>query len=424
MRLIILNPHANQCGKMIYNWLFRFPQHNKYTYLWEVPATGSNQNIAFLVDGKQSSFYQTPYFTKTIARFSVLLRFFVKIEFWFWRMLNGSVCQKCATIFKLSELDPHNDIIMMFGFTDHKSDLREYPGAVLIHLSHYHINTEKIAALFSTLKNGFFVSEGEVAQNDYFQHFFPYGANRTYLLPFTYYPGRFINNVKFEDRVNKCFASGPMSVPNDSSYTKHYGPNIALNPMREILYKHKTEITESIAAYIFPHNFAITGMREIYKSDAPFTRFAKRYLPAWFLTAVLKIKLPYYNFNIVEKYNEYTMFSSPEERTGLPSMKLLEGILCGAVLVGIDDPMYTSIGFKDGVNYVAYKNNDLANLVKQINYYQANPEKLKAISEAGQSFISSKFTPEKVFGIFWRDLEKLLVSINTGKPQFQSSFVE
>jgi hypothetical protein len=103
-------------------------------------------------------------------------------------------------------------------------------------------------------------------------------------------------------------------------------------------------------------------------------------------------------------------------------MKLLEGILCGAVLVGINDPMYTKIGFRDGINFIAYEKENLDDLIKKIHFYQNHPLLLEEISQNGLSLVQSSFTPDKVFEIFWRDLENLLISIEKGQTIFTSSF--
>jgi len=408
---------------MVFNWLFRFPQHNKYTYLWEIPSKNDLYETAFLIDGTESSFYQTPYFNNTIAQIPWLLRLFSRLEFWVWCRLNGAFAQKCSVYFNSNSLDAKNDVIFTFGFTSFKSNLSKYTGIVLVHLSHYHLNTDKISEFFKSLKNGYILAEGDVSQNGYFKNYFSETINKVYQLPFTFYPGRFKKTKEFNDRISKCFASGPMSVPTDNSYIKYYGKSAALNPMRETLYAHKKDINDVVDAYIYPHDYALTGMRQISSTDKLFTRFAKRNFPAWILTSVLNYKLPYYSFNIVEKYNEYMMFSSPEERTGLPSMKLLEGVLCGSVLIGIDDPMYTKIGFKDGLNYISYTENDLDDLKNKIHYYQNHPDKLSLIATNGYELVTNKFTPEKVYEFFWSDMKKLLTTFNENNPQLKNSFL-
>ena len=421
MRLVILNPHVNYCGKMVFNWLFGFPHHHKYTYLWQECLKDPSKDLIFFVDGTQSSFYQTIYFKKTVARSSWFLKMFSIVEFWIWMRINHVDTRRCKVRFSMKYLDPKNDIIFSFGVTSFDSPISKYQGIVLVHMTHYHLHTEDIVKYVSTLQHKYLVAENDLTQNQYFKHYFP-DIKYIYQLPLAISSDRFKRAIPFKQRILKCFASGSMSIPSSVSYTAYFGEGAALNPMRETIYQHKDELKDVIGVYIYPHNSAIKGLREIQADDGFFSRFAKKYLPAWVLTGVLHYKLPFFSFDIVERYNQYTMFTSPEERTGLPSMKPLEGILCGAVLVGIDDPMYTNIGFKDGVNYVAYKENDLADLVRKIRHYQHHPEELEKIAERGHEFTMAHFAPEKVLGTFWKDLEMLLNSFNKGNAKLRCSF--
>jgi glycosyltransferase involved in cell wall biosynthesis len=406
---------------MVFNWLFRLPQHHKYDHLWKEPLKDPTKKIAFFVDGTQSSFYQTAYFNKTIARIPFLLKIFSRIEFWVWTRLNRLSRGTYKVFFDLKHLNPAEDIVFSIAFTGYKNLLHTYAGIVLVHLTHYQHHTEEISHYIQGLQHAFVVAESDLTTTPYFQHYFP-EVRSVYQLPLSFYPGRFKNVKSFHERINKCFASGSMSVPSSESYIRYYGKGAALNPMREIIYRHKESLSDCMEVYIFPHDEALKDLEEIKPSDGYCVRFAKKHLPVWLLKLLLNYELPYFRFDIVEKYNEYQFFISPEEQTGLPSMKLLEGILCGAVLVGIDDPMYTAIGFQDGVHYVAYKENDLRDLKNKIHYYQSRPRELEAIAKNGYALTMSRFTPDKIISIFWKDLEKLSASFRQGSPVFISSF--
>lgn len=420
MRLVLLNPHVNFCGKMVFNWLFKFPHHHKYNFLWQAYIKNLNKKISFLVDGSQSSFYQTSYFQKTIGRNAFLKRIFTFFEFWIWIVLNRIHPFQFKTYFNAKQLDPKKHILFTFGFTSLQSQLSEYDGLVLVHLSHYHIHTEEISAYFKGLKHGFLVAENDLSHNPYFKHHFP-AVKSVYQLPLALVPGRFKKVKPFKDRINKCFASGSASFPSTRSYTNYYGNAVALNSMRETIYNNKKELKDLIEAYIYPSHNVYEELKTIQTSDGVLKKCSKKYLPLWMTKLFFNYQLPYFRFDIVEKYNEYRMFMSPEERTGLPSMKMFEGMLCGSVLVGIDDPMYTNIGFKDGVNYIAYRENDLEDLKRKIRHYQHHPRELEQIAERAYDFANS-FTPEHVASLFWRDLERLADSFKSGDPLFKCSF--
>lgn len=193
--------------------------------------------------------------------------------------------------------------------------------------------------------------------------------------------------------------------------------------MREQIYQHKEKLSSVIDAYIFPHRDALQELKHILPSDPVWKRAMKNIFPVWVLKMIFSYQLPYFRFDIVEKYNEYAMFASPEERTGLPSMKMFEGMLCGSVLVAIDHPMYTNLGFKDGENYIAYRENDVEDLVRKISYYQQHPDQLREISRCGDEFARSRFDPRSVVQTFWKDCERIVNHVRNEKDAWDCSFV-
>ncbi len=426
MQLVLLNPHANYCGKMVFNWLFRLPHHQKYVYLWREAMVDKKKKISFLVDGKQSSFYQTSYFSKSIARIPLLLKLFIFFEFWIWILLNRINPLRCRIHFNLKRLNPKRDIIFSIGFTSYESRLQTYDGIALVHLSHYQHDTEKIARFFKSLKHGFLVAENNLADNAYFKRYFhsARGIKSVYHLPLTFDSGRFKKTMNFDKRTNKCFASGAMSVPSGSAYIAHYGENSALNPMRQLIYDHQKDLNDVIEAYIYPHHDSLKELKEIKPSDGFFAKWAKKHLPIGIRKVLFNYELPYFRFDIVEKYNQFTMFMSPEEQTGLPSMKMFEGMMCGAAFVGIDDQMYTNIGLVDGASFIAYRENNLEDLKKKITYYQQHPRSLEKIAEEGRRLAMGKFSSHNVLELFWHDLEQLSQSFERGRPHFYCSFVK
>ena len=60
-----------------------------------------------------------------------------------------------------------------------------------------------------------------------------------------------------------------------------------------------------------------------------------------------KYQKKYFGFDVVQKYNEYKMFISAEERTGAMSINTFEGMACGWALVAQVQPYYEEIGLKN-----------------------------------------------------------------------------
>lgn len=406
MRLILLNPHANLLGKLVFQWLFDYPQLQTYSYLLKCYAEEATKTIAFLIDGEQSSFYPTSYGKKLKERSPRLFKIFSYVEFFVWLALNKINPFRHKIYFRLKKLNPETDVIFTFALTNRNKQFYNYSGTVVAHLTHYHHDTEAVAEYTKNLQHSFLAAENDLTKNNYFKHYFPW-MERVYVLPFVF-SGRFKRTKDFQQRSNKCFASGSMSVPSAPSYVKYFGSCSALQPMRQIIYDRQKNLQDVMDIFIYPHHDALKDLKEIKDGDGLFVRWMKKELPGSVLKKLFSYQLPYFRFDIVEKYNQYQMFISPEERTGLPSLKMLEGVRCGSVLVGINDPMYAAIGFKDGINYISYAENNLEDLKQKIKHYQRHPDHLEKIAQAGYEFVSDSFAPKKVADQFWHDLEKLL----------------
>ena len=93
------------------------------------------------------------------------------------------------------------------------------------------------------------------------------------------------------------------------------------------------------------------------------------------------------------------MFVSPEETIGQPSINAIEGMACGCAYVGQGSPMYADMGFVQGVHYVPY-DGTVNGLVRRVADYQARPEELAVIADAGRRFVLDHFRPERVIREF------------------------
>ena len=184
--------------------------------------------------------------------------------------------------------------------------------------------------------------------------------------------------------------------------------------MGKEIYRNKEKLKNVIDSFITSLNKTI-DLKQIHPEDSLTIRLAKRYLPYVLLeNLVPNHKNTYFSFDIVAKYNAYRMFISPEEIIGLPSINAIEGMACGAAFIGIDHPMYIDIGLIPNVHYIAYKNQNLEDLVQRIQYYQQYPEECEKIAQAGYQFVSSNFTPEAVAKRLWESLGLELSDLNVG----------
>ena len=104
-------------------------------------------------------------------------------------------------------------------------------------------------------------------------------------------------------------------------------------------------------------------------------------------------------FDIVGLYNKYMMFVNPEEIIGLPGIGFVEGMACGCAYIGLDSSIYSDIGMKKGVHYIAY-DGTLSDLCDKISYYQENEDELEEIAGNGKKFIRDNNDPIRIMKSF------------------------
>lgn len=422
MRLVLSNPHIHYYGKVVAKTLMRLENHFKYSYVMDYYIKNKERPTAFLIDGTRSSFNELG------VRFRVFPKFFAYLELLVWMLINGLNPLKHKIYFNVKKINPKEDILLNFSFTTLDSfnrnndqlQFHKYPGLVVTHLSHYLAAPKMLNTYFKKIKYNFLVSENDLTMNDYFQHYFP-NIKEVYHLPFCF-SDRFKDIRKFSDRKNKCLGLGTFSTGKSKDFCDFFGDGVNLQPMRKIIYDNQEDLKAYIDCYM--HNFDNDRLlHKISPKDSLKMRLAKKYLPYFILMKILPNRQrEYLSFDVVEKHNEHKMFVCPEELIGVPSTNVFEGMACGTVFFGIDDPMYTALGMKDGVNYVTYKKDSLDDFIEKIRYWQKHPKELEQIGKNGRDFVTARFRQDKIANIFWKDLEKLLDSFKADKPKFVCSF--
>jgi len=421
MRLILANPHVHYYGKTVRNFLLNNRHVVKYPFVIDYYMKDKQKDIAILIDGTRSSLNELG------IRFKLYPYFFSYLEFILWCFLNGLNPLRFKIFFNTEELNPKNDIILNFSFTTLDAFPRnnehvvfcKYKGLIFTHLTHYLRNTEMIAENISKISNSILVAENNLVRNIYFKHFFS-TIKRVYQLPFCFH-NRFKNIKPFSERINKCFAVGACSDLGPE-YETFFGKKPSFHPMRRTIYEAASEISSCIDSYISNFDDA-RKLNEIKPNDSLLTKWSKKHLPYFILVKIIpNFFTRYYKFNIVEKFNTYRMFISPEEVFGLPSINVFEGMACGSGLIAIDDPMYRNLGLIPGTHYITYKENNLDDLLATIKYYQNNPEELKVISQNGCDYVRKHFNEKVVAELFWKDLDYFSRKFDQRDLVFQCSF--
>lgn len=421
MRLVLVNPHTFAFGKTVYAFMFRKRASLKYDFFCDYYIKDKERDVAFYVDGTRSSFnINWPFFAKL----------FSYIELLFWMVLNKINPFKIKVYFNINKLNPKKDILFTFSRciinvdkkNESKLNLNQYKGVVFIHFTHYFQKINKLSRYLKTIPNFIAVCESDLSKNSFFNKYLPY-IKRVYQLPHAFGKRFVVCDANYDKRINKCVAMGTMCPVNDYNLSEFFGGLVTLQPMRKTIFLNSSKIRPEIDSLIKDFE-EIRNIKKIKPDDSLATKIIKKVLPYIFLERIMPVpQKKYFQFNIVEKYNNYKMFICPEEIIGLPSVNTFEGMACQSAYFGIDSPMYRDIGLEPGRHYVAYEQNNLEDLILKIRYYQNHPDEIKKIARQGCDFVRQNFNRKSVTDKFWQDLADVLDEFSrNGKITVKCSF--
>jgi hypothetical protein len=390
MRFVFHNPHElNYYKTPLSFFLEKRKAVSKYSYLFDY-FLETKKTVYVYIDSYKSSVSRKGY-----RRFLPPL-----IGFYAWAILNRINLFHLKVITDIKKIK-QEDIIFMFlygNFTNQDGILPNYRYELnnlfsqskafkVAHLTHYVYNTNIGSTNSKNANIDLFVAENNLSFNsEFFQKTFDWYKKDTYILPFIPHD-KFKRIKEFDKRKNLVIATGTITFPiNDIEFRSHFGHS-KLQPMRSEIYENSESLLKYIDSIILPINE--TGNNEV-KQEA------------------------YFSYDIVELYNNYKMFVVPEEVGGLPGIGFVEGMMCGSAFIGLNDPMYTDIGLKDGVNYIGY-DGTLEDLKYKITYYQEHQDELNMISNNGYNFVSENFKKYEVAEKFVKDV--ILQSLNRDADQ-------
>jgi len=343
--------------------------------------------IAFFLDLHASSLD----FIRGQGKMSRAFRF---VEFLAWCALNRIPVKPRQIILHGNKLKA-DDLFFSFGYgvlqnnCEHLNFLAAAPCRKLFHLSHYFLKVERLATNAKRLNIDGFIAENDLSQVPFFSKYLPWVRHVT-VLPFGA-QRRFRRYRDFKSRQNKCFATGTIDRvsrnPGMTEFCDYFQSDI-VQPMRHVLYENREALRPYLDCFSQPF---YESKPAIVAKEAP---LLIRLRAKWHNRFKLK-RTQYFSFDMVEKLNEYRMFIVPEELSGLPGIGFVEGMSCGSAFVGLRDPMYLSLGMKDGIHFIAY-DGTLNDLIEKINYYQRNENELQQIAENGYRFAREHFSYDQV----------------------------
>lgn len=325
-----------------------------------------------------------------------------------WCLLNGIQFSKISLIFSKKVLNKKDILFFMhYGNLTFETENFAKKGALVgnafgdmdifkvVHLTHYAYCPLTGAHNLALVKPDLLVAENNLKKNStYFNKYFNFYKNQFLCLPYVA-ASRFKNLKPFDLRFNKIVVTGSITYKMKSPEFIDFFAADELQPMRRKLYEQAAFYTKQMDCLISDLNASRTlavNTDEKNKTTCPHHGFG-----------AVSDQVSYYKKDIVEIYNSYTMFTVPEEICSLPAIGFVEGMACGSVYFGLDDPMYRDIGMYPGIHYIGY-DGTVADLMIKVDYYQIHPEELSKIGQNGYRFVSENLNQAVIYDDFVQQL--------------------
>jgi glycosyltransferase involved in cell wall biosynthesis len=395
-RIIFHNPYVDQWyGKNVFRCLTGKKSIDKYGFMLKYFIKKSGPDILIYLDLKKTSF------GSWLAKSKYTLSAIAYVEFLLWCFLNRVNIFKINIIFSLKNIT-QDDIFLSFSYInlDGHLNLDELIGAKckkFFFLNHFMLDIENISNNAEKLNVDAFICENNLYKNSqFFREYFKWYNLDVYHLPYVF-KDRFIKKINFDQRINKCLATGTFETLKRTDRTKafmDFYKTDTFHPMRMEIHNKREELLMYINSRISDYN----EVKPMVKSKKFMSEF---YTKIHNLFMVKQRK--YFNFDISREYNKYRMFVVPEEINDMPGIGFVEGMACGCAYIGKNNPMYTDLGLIPDFHYISY-DGTLNSMISKISYFQANNEELEQIAERGYNFVINKFNAEAVAKNFYSDL--------------------
>jgi hypothetical protein len=268
-----------------------------------------------------------------------------------------------------SALRRHSDVLINFNglpYVRGNGPVRRFPGLKIWHAFEYVFNANESYALLKA--GGVDAVMGYADHGRYcpfFQAHYPEYVGRVIPVPFGF-GERFVNTTPFSDRLAKVVALGAVNPVKDplahrfgdlSAYEAFYHNQIWTHAWRHLLREHKESLPDLMDCFL---------------PTPPATKS--------------------FNYDAVAMLNRYQLFANDEGLMNFPPARTYEGVAAGAVLVCSDHPVYSDLGFVDGVNCLRHPRHDIYGFRARVTAALADPAQLGRIAATGTAMVRSRFS--------------------------------
>lgn len=312
-------------------------------------------------------------------------------------------------IFSEDALKPSADALVCFnGVPDREAGkiASRFDGLKIYHTMDYFSNS---SACSSALEKGdvdyamAYSNSGEY--DPYFRKYFPKYRGRTIPVPFGF-GERFRDFTPFGKRHPKCVAVGsvtplrsPKAAPDSppSELEQFFSSDKYLHRFRDMLRANEADLHPVLDSFL-----AGAKVQNLYspnlsvKNDSWVGRFA----PA------RKFEGKRFDYNIVDVFNQYMMFTTCETVLNFPNAKIFEGAAAGCGIVCSGGKWHSDLGLVDGENCIMHKQYDLADFRKRAEWALSHRGELEAISANGKKLVREKYSPQAIAKALYLQIEK------------------
>lgn len=383
MRVVFYNLHTNGFYVSTFqDIVFKRKASTKHKYFFDYLLT-NNIKIACFVSKKGSTipFPFNIIFKGKIIRLIECLYVFKK---------NGFPFRKVEIITSPSKINDDDVIFIYPHCTDNFEDFLISNGKKVCHLIHFYGTTDETKWIKTVNCSSYLFDVPLEKYSLLFQKNLLPDFNAKYIQHPMIYEDRFKSIKDFMSRKNKCLAIGTITFCENKDFINAYGDS-CYQPHRKMIYEHNNELLDYIDNYTSLYNE--NPLKKINPSDKIITKIIK----LLYNNRNSGQQKKYFSFNIVDKYNEYRMFTCPEDVNGDYGIGTIEGMACGCAMIGINSGIFEEIGLIPGVHYISY-NGTLEDLKEKISFWQKeeNQIKLSKIATEGCTYIRENFNSATV----------------------------
>lgn len=409
-RILLYNAHRELWFGITFKfWIYRRPWVPKYRYIAKHALR--EQAGLFIVS-------DTPVTSSFWAKLADFVRFYL------WLFINRYPLLKSRIYFSDKHIESTDILLIMyignfaaFGNSVNSDTLSSRLNKIscikILNVNHFPYNIGHSSNQLSKFNFDAFWAEVSLFDcSPFFSMYFKSYIDKPFIVvPFAAKKKFHYLGMLASHREKKIFATGSISLDmsRDLDFCSFFGTTI-LQPMRKNIFDLQHE---SLLDSLF---FSVVNPLDQNGSTRP-VRDAKNLILGvknWIHNVFFYGQRGYHDMDLNALFNTYAFHLVGEEIVGLPGISFAEGMMAGSILVGLDHPMYTSLGMIPWVHFIPYSPLDSPNqIAANLRDLLSDDKLLNYIQYKSLLFARSNFSELSAWSSMSKQLQFLLVKQST-----------